>query len=100
LGDKCSELKQARHLQLLHVVLPREQRRPGKQLSKDAAYAPDVNCFGVLLTGQHDLWSSVPARNNILCQILLYRVREASGESQVAHLLAEQGVVRGQLFAK
>lgn len=55
-------------LQLVHDIPTREQRLAQEDLSKDAAYAPDINGWRVLSKeGPTQLRCSVPPRCYIVC---------------------------------
>ena len=55
-------------LQLVHHIPAWEQRLPQQDLSKDAAYAPDVNGRAVLgKEGAAQLGGAIPARGHIVC---------------------------------
>jgi hypothetical protein len=67
-------------LQLVHVVLAREQRPPTQQLSQDAAHAPHVDCSRVVVAGQQQLGRTVPARDHVLShEVALGAVRRRGG---------------------
>ena len=68
-GDPPLQLAEARHvvfigaahdsldlLQLIHLILAREDGLAHQQLSKDAAYTPHVNLCVVLFSSQKQLW--------------------------------------------
>ena len=52
-------------VELVQVVLPREDRSVGEHLGQDAADGPDVNGLGVALGVEHDLRGAIPARSHV-----------------------------------
>lgn len=47
------------------VIASGEQGFAGEHLGKDAPNGPDVDGFGILLEGEHDLGSTVPAGRHV-----------------------------------
>ena len=73
-------------LQLVDVVLAREDGLPPEELGEDAAAAPEVHRHRVVILRQHDLRRAVPARHDVLGEVLRRAVVDAAGESEVTHL--------------
>jgi len=76
------------------TVLAWEQWLGAKHLSQDASNGPDINSLGVLLEGQHDLWSAVPASGDVLgheTRVVLSRCGRAC-KTEVADLKIAVGV--------
>ena len=55
-------------VQLVQVVLAREDGPVREHLGQDAAYRPHVDRLGVTFGVEHDLGRAVPARSNVLRQ--------------------------------
>ena len=55
--------------QLVHLILPREQGFPCKQLCEDTPNRPDVHGCGVCRPKQ-DFWRAVPQRHNLLLRAI------------------------------
>lgn len=53
-------------VQLVQVVLAREDGSIGEHLSQDAADRPHVNGLGIALGVEHDLGGAVPSCGNVL----------------------------------
>lgn len=76
------------------VVATGEERATGEHLSQDTANSPDVDGLGVLLEGEHDLRSTVPASGNILgheTRILICS-KHGTSKTKVADLQVAVGV--------
>ena len=75
-------------IELVDVVLAREEGLAAQQLGEDAADRPDVDGLGVLLPREHDLRRAVPSRRHVLgheARVVLLWVRNAR-QPKVAHL--------------
>jgi len=47
------------------TIFSGEQRLAAEHLGQNAAYAPHINSFGVLLEGEHNLRRSIPSRSHV-----------------------------------
>ena len=74
------------HLQLVDVVLAREDGLPSKELGENAAARPQIDRHRVVILAQHDLRGAVPARHDVLRQVLRRAVVDATREAKVADL--------------
>ena len=77
-----------------HTVLAWEEGLSAQHFCQNAAHAPHVNGFGVLLEGEHNLGRTVPSRRNIFrheARIILGRSGRSS-ETKVTDLEVAVGV--------
>ena len=77
-------------LQLLHIVSARKQRLPIQQLHENAAHRPHIDGSRVVVAVEQQLWSSVPARHNVLGHEV--RLLHRPGQPEVADLEVAVGV--------
>ena len=76
-------------LELVEVVLPREEVPAGEHLREDAPHGPDVDGEGVLVHREHQLRGAVPAGRHVLGHergVVLGGGREPAGHPEVADL--------------
>ena len=86
-----------RALDLVQIVISREERRPAEQLRKDTPNGPDIKSIRVMRRIENDLWCSVPSGDHVFrergCGLLV-----AAREAEVANLeiatLVEQQIRR------
>mmetsp|Transcript_33334 Transcript_33334/g.99266 ORF Transcript_33334/g.99266 Transcript_33334/m.99266 type:complete len:427 (-) Transcript_33334:1908-3188(-) len=77
-GDECEVVLRRGaerlddELELVHIVLARQQRAPPEQLRHDAADRPDVDCCRVVFTRQQQLRRAVPPRDNVLSHVACF----------------------------
>ena len=90
----ASTLHNPRVGKLRRTVLAREQRLAAEHLGENAADGPDVDGLGVLLEGQHDFGSTIPASGNVFRHearvVLLRRCR--AGQTKIANLEIAVGI--------
>lgn len=80
---------------LVELVIAREQRAERQNFVHHAADAPDVHLVAVVTVCQQTLRSSVPARRDVLGQGLILIEASATAEIRELHsLAAEQDVLR------
>lgn len=102
-------------IQLVNIIAALEEGSAAKELGKDAADGPDVNCrcgvsgdclggklrvalhtcFGIALEAQHDLRRAVPSRCDVLGHVacVLLRVnRESTSQTEVTNLEFAVGI--------
>lgn len=90
-ADECHVLvgRRAEHgngsLDLVQVVIAREQGRATQQLRKDAANGPHVESVRVVRRVQDDLRGTIPARHNILGE-RRGRLLVATGKTKITNL--------------
>ena len=84
LARRAEDLNDA--LQLVNVVLAGEDGLPPEELGKDASAAPEVHRHRVVVFREHNLGCAVPARDDVLGEVLRRAVVDAAGEAKVAHL--------------
>ena len=76
-------------IELMDVILAREESLAAEQLCEDAADRPDVDGLRILLPREHDLGSPIPPRRHVFgheARVVLLGVRHSS-EAEVTHLL-------------
>ena len=77
---------------LLDVVVAGEERLAAVQLGQYAAHAPHVYLVVVLLAAAHHLGRAVPARHDVLGELVVGLFFGAAGEAEVADLEVAVGV--------